>query len=154
MTHTVNRWHAHPSPALRGSGDTIDTHHARCEAMARELWPDAGEAFFEMVAHHDEPEKWLGDMPYPAKAAFPALARAYARAEVEIVDRHRIPWPKTHHDKMRIKLVDRIDAYRWMLTHDPELAERWEWKGALSAINSQCRSLNMGDAVSPLLSPY
>lgn len=26
---TVNRWHTNPDPALRNSGDTIDTHQQR-----------------------------------------------------------------------------------------------------------------------------
>jgi len=35
--------------------------------------------------HHDEAERVLGDMPGPAKEAFPALAAAYAKAELSVL---------------------------------------------------------------------
>lgn len=116
----VNRWHASPIPALRNSGDTVSQHHARCGAMARQLFPDRPTAFYDAVENHDKPEYWLGDPPSGIKIAFPDLGSAYKVAESVVIRNHNIPQPANEWERHAIKLVDRLDAYLWMLKHAPE----------------------------------
>jgi 5'-deoxynucleotidase len=134
MTHDVNRWHANACPELRNSGDTISAHQKRCGVLIRQLWPDASDGLVRMAECHDEAEKVIGDMPYPAKRDFPALAAVYEVAERHAMLSMGLPVPKTGVDHDKIKLVDRIDAYRWMMLHAPWLEADHEWDDALACM--------------------
>jgi len=134
MTHDVNRWHANACPELRNSGDTISAHQKRCGALIRQLWPDASDELVRMAECHDEAEKMIGDMPYPAKRDFPALATVYEMAERQVMRGMGLPMPEHGIDSDKIKLVDRIDAYRWMMLHAPRLEADQEWEDALARI--------------------
>jgi len=87
-----------------------------------------------MAECHDEAEKMIGDMPYPAKRDFPALATVYEMAERQVMRGMGLPMPEHGIDSDKIKLVDRIDAYRWMMLHAPRLEADQEWEDALARI--------------------
>lgn len=139
MTYTpppgdVARWHAHPDSRLRLSGDTINSHQQRCVDLLMRIYPNASQPLIEAVRYHDEAERWLGDMPYMAKQQFSDLAAAMREAEICIEMDHGIPAPKTTFDRSMVKIVDRLDAYLWMLDCAPDLAKEKDWIAALDAL--------------------
>jgi hypothetical protein len=133
MTHHVSRWHASPVEALRLSGDTIDAHQKRCVVLIRALIDSPPDTLIQAALHHDDPEKWLGDMPFTAKRDFPELAAAYARAESGVIAREGIPQPANEWEARVIKFVDRLDAYYWAwhsaphVMADDDWEEFWRW---------------------------
>lgn len=147
----VRRWHASPCKALRNSGDTVSAHHSRCADMILQLWPDASTELILATVHHDTPELILGDPPYPAKRSYPALADGYAIAEAQVIYDYRIPQPESDLDARRIKLVDRLDAYLWMLRHAPDQEEIDGWPDALRDLYRMADELGVFQMVANML---
>ena len=140
---TVARWHQNPDPRLRESGDTIDTHQRRVAALclslaARMGLPMTGSDLPHAALHHDEAERVLGDMPGPAKAAFPRLAAAYEEAEREVLARMGLRWTLTAAETRVLKLCDRLDAWQWAMRCD---VTGEEWDTACAEIQRQAWSL-------------
>jgi hypothetical protein len=125
--HHVSRWHASPVEALRLSGDTIDAHQKRCVVLIRALIDNPPDTLIQAALHHDDPEKWLGDMPFTAKRDFPELAAAYARAESEVIAREGIPQPANEWEARVVKFVDRLDAFHWASGVAPSVMWDGDW---------------------------
>lgn len=148
---TVNRWHCHPDERLRNSGDNIDLHQMRvailCNTFAIELGlPDDRRRELDFAAqHHDEAERVLGDMPGPAKDRFPALAAAYAKAELQILTERGLTWNLTRQEAAILHLADKIDGELW--------ARRHGVTGAHDAdkLMKQAEALGLGDIVRGML---
>lgn len=143
----VTRWHANADDRLRLSGDTITAHEIRCVLMLNQLHPTAPERLREIVRYHDEAERLVGDMPYPAKMRFPALRVAYAAAEAIVMREMGHPVPETLTERQWLKLVDRLDAQMWMTRHAPELAANDEWQDSARKIADLADALGVGAAV-------
>lgn len=124
---TVNRFHAHPNDRLRNSGDTIKRHQNRvallclriCSAIDARLSPDLSRA----AKNHDAAEQVIGDMPGPAKERFPALAAAYAKAELEVLAEMGLTWTLTRQEADILALADKLDAWLWASRHGVRLIE-------------------------------
>jgi len=145
---TVNRWHSHPNAALRNSGDDIDAHQARvcdlCQSLAARIGLSlVGSDLPKAALHHDEAERVLGDMPGPAKERFPALAAAYAKAELQILTERGLTWNLSRIEADILHICDRLDAIRWAADHG---VTGGEWDDAIAAV--QRRAWRLGpDAV-------
>lgn len=124
----VNRWHSHPSRKLRNSGDTVHAHAARCCILLLDLHPTASAQLIASCLMHDAAEGWTGDVPYNAKHRWPMLTSALAWAETDVEMQVGVTTPATQKDRDWIKLVDRLDAYLWMLDVAPEEAASFEWQ--------------------------
>lgn len=130
MTHDVARWHANPMPTLRNSGDTVNAHQRRVAKLCHELaarvrHPLHDSDLIHAALHHDEAEKVLGDMPYPAKARFPALAAAYAKAELQVLTEMGLTWNLRRIEADMLHLCDRLDAYTWATKREAG-GEEWD----------------------------
>jgi 5'-deoxynucleotidase YfbR-like HD superfamily hydrolase len=117
MTPDINRWHCHP--ALRNSGDTVSAHSARVASLCHSLAARIGHPLHDSdlpyaALHHDAAEQVLGDMPAPAKARFPALAAAYAKAELQVLTEMGKTWNLTRTENDILTLCDKLDALMWM----------------------------------------
>jgi len=117
---TVLRWHSNADPRLRLSGDTIDLHQRRvcdmCHSAAAWLRLSLiGSDLLRAALHHDEAERVLGDMPGPAKGAFPALAAAYAKAELSVLTflPYAISWTPTNGPCVAMPLILTNGGMRW-----------------------------------------
>lgn len=132
---SVRRWHANPD--LAHTGQTLADHHGRCVQLLLALCPEE-ELSLDLivaVAHHDVAERWVGDLPWPFKAAFPEVAEAHAAAEAAIlvieagvdfsIDPREVRW---------LKLVDRLDAYLYAATHAPHVVAGADWAEAREEI--------------------
>lgn len=151
ITHDVLRWHAHPDPRLRNSGDTVNHHQERCERYLIQLFPGASDHLRKIVRVHDEAEKVVGDMPYPATCRFPKMAEVRRYAERLVMLEMGLPLPETDAERAWLKLVDRLDAQLWMLLHAPELADLPEWRVSLFLIEDDARALGCADAVQAIM---
>jgi 5'-deoxynucleotidase YfbR-like HD superfamily hydrolase len=151
MTHTVNRWHCHPEPRLRNSGDTTMEHQARvaglCARFAVIVGMDADRAHELQFAawHHDEAEKIVGDIPGPAKDRFPALAAAYAKAELEVLNDMKLNWNLTRQESDLLHLADKLDGELWARKHGVMGAHDCD------KLQAMADRLGVGDAVRGVL---
>ena len=119
---SVLRWHAHADHRLRDSGDDIDGHQLRVASLCVSLAARIGyqlhdNDLVDAALHHDEAERVLGDMPGPAKDRFPALAAAYAKAELQVLTEMDINWTLTLKENDMLTLCDKLDAWQWARNH-------------------------------------
>lgn len=120
MTHNVTRWHCHPDPRLRNSGDTIAAHQSRVAIMCNQFAVALGLNSARLVhaaRNHDEAEKIIGDIPGPAKKRFPALLAAYEAAEREVLAEMGLSWSLTPQEADILHLADKLDAELWARKH-------------------------------------
>lgn len=110
-----NRWHFHPHPALRNSGDTVKGHTDRmvvsvynlCEAMGRPV----GSQLYLAVRNHDLPfERIMGDWPATLTRRSRFARWAKAIIEWKIGRDLQIRWKLTLQDALILSLCDKLDA--------------------------------------------
>ena len=125
---TVTRFHNHPR--LRHSGDCIERHQQRVVTLCLSLSAAIGHQVYmgdlmRAAMHHDAAEAVLGDMPAPAKARFPSLAAAYAKAELQVLIEMGLTWSLTRQEDAMLRLCDRLDAWQWATSHG-ETGDEWD----------------------------
>lgn len=77
------------------------------------LHPEPSVDLIKAVQWHDVGERWLGDMPAPAKWENPALGEVYEAAEEEILDRLGLMPDLTEEDRRWLKAVDTLELWLW-----------------------------------------
>lgn len=75
----VNRCHIVPTAGTYN----VAIHSYNAVSMLLVLHPDPSRDLIEALLWHDVPERWVGDMPAPAKWYSSALGTAYSDAELE-----------------------------------------------------------------------
>jgi len=138
------RWHSNPCPRLRGSGDTVLQHQRRVAELCRDLaafirHPLHDSDLIEAALNHDAAEVFLGDMPAPAKARFPALAAAYADAEYDVLREMGFDWALTIREDHMLQLCDKLDAYVWARRHG---ASGPAWDASLARIRKLAHGID------------
>ena len=141
MTDTSpRRWHSNTDTRLRDSLDTVTAHQLRVVDLCRDLAARMGHTLHDSdllraARYHDEAERVLGDMPGPAKDRFPALAAAYAKAELQVLTEMGHTWNLTRKEADMLNLCDKLDAYlharRMGCTETDEWAEsrrKLQWR--------------------------
>lgn len=142
----VARWHANPD--LSGSGDSVDGHSGRMAALAVALFPDLSVDLMTAIATHDLGEHGVGDVSADAKRADLELKVALDRREAAVLrDMGLPPIDLGERDARRLKLLDRLDAYLWMLHRAPWLDVRKDWQGDLKWLLAEAEALGVGAAV-------
>jgi hypothetical protein len=126
------RYHTHP--IMIRLGQTNADHQARATkllmAMHRALGRTPPTHLVEMVLHHDVAEHWAGDVPFPFKADNPELAKEHAAFETRKL--RALGFGPTI-DAMSgwdwhwLELVDKLEAYLFMLTHRPQDRTQRGW---------------------------
>jgi hypothetical protein len=140
---TVLRFHASQDARLREYGDTITAHQLRvwlcasqiCKSLGIEISPDLDKA----SKNHDEAERVLGDMPGPAKERFPALAAAYAKAELQVLTEMGLTWSLTRQEADILQLADKADA--WLIAARVGAADESEWLEAFAKLQRMADKL-------------
>lgn len=148
MTNDILRWHSNPNPRLRLSGDTVKNHQQRVAALCFSLAARIGHPLYnsdliKAAMHHDDAEAVLGDMPGPAKQAFPALAAAYAAAERAVLADMGLTWHLTPEEEAMLNLCDKLDALQWAILHNA--ADGEEWQRACHKLMTAAYHLGAGD---------
>jgi 5'-deoxynucleotidase YfbR-like HD superfamily hydrolase len=137
------RWHSNADPRLRDTLDTIAAHQARVATLCHSLAAAMGHALTDSdliraALHHDAAEAVLGDMPGPAKERFPALAAAYAKAELAVLIEMGLTWNLTRREQDMLDICDKLDAYTWARKHG---ATGDEWDAARGKLHWRAHTL-------------
>lgn len=141
------RWHSHPHPLLRNSGDTVDGHQSRVVTMCISLAAHIGHPLHDSdmihaALHHDDAERVLGDMPGPAKDHFPALRAAYVMAEKIVLAEMGLTWNLTRKESAMLDLCDKLDAWLWARKCG---VTGTEWDRALVSLHFMAKDLDATD---------
>lgn len=122
----VRRWHTQPELC-----DTVDYdsgHQQRCTIMLLLFWPDAPRWLIIACLIHDQGECDAGDMAGPAKRKHPEIRTLLQIVESDSVREQGFPQPElTEEEKRRIKFVDYLDSYVWMLRNKSSMAKKQAW---------------------------
>ena len=137
----VNRWHSGASaPYLAHTNDRIGGHSGRMGILALHYWPDCSRDLLVACLTHDMGEYMTADVPAPAKTDY--LRAMLDDLEAEALSAMGITFPALDDtDQLRLKFLDRIDAYLWADHHAPQLMIRADWLADLSQL------LELADAV-------
>lgn len=111
----TRRWHANPD--LCHTVDPVSAHSARMGIMALTFW--GGNASRELLAAclvHDLGERWVGDVPHPAKRD-PDFRIALDRLEACALADLGLLYDISNVDARRLRFLDRLDAYLWAQKH-------------------------------------
>lgn len=124
----VRRWHSNPTVA--DTGQTNAEHQGGCVRLLLMLHPDPSVRLIRAVAHHDDGERWSGDMSHIVKAANPELAQVLWKVEREALARelgHDVFDGLTDDDQEWLYLVDKLEAYAHVAIHRSSELGRDSW---------------------------
>lgn len=80
------------------------------------LHPDPSVNLIKCVNWHDSAERYLGDMPSPAKRTYEILGAYYEAAEAEMLTKLDVPIAKlTSLDRQWLSAVDVLELWLWCL---------------------------------------
>lgn len=155
----VRRWHA--NPALAHVAQTNADHIGGCIRLLLMLHPLPPYRLIRAVAHHDDGERWVGDLPYDFKQANPEAAETHASAErqalVEVLGTDPLDALQPQ-DRQWLRLVDRLEPYAHVAMYRPDELRRNGWPQArqrildlASAIDAPCDRTGLRDRVQRLL---
>lgn len=124
------------NPEMAWTGQTLGHHQWGVAILLLELFPDCSMATLKEALLHDTGEPGAGaDVPAPAKAKYPGLARAVAVAER--VERSFLGVPVDNSfpcDRLAILLCDKLEAYMFARVRCPHVLERDGWPECRSKI--------------------
>lgn len=127
----VQRYHQNPETARLGQ--TNAAHQWGCAALLLSLHPAVPQGLLTFVLTHDVGELDAGDLSGPFKRANPDFAERHEAIETmhrhETLGHHKsVEFTLTTRDLLWWKLVDRLEACLFTLTHLPHVAARRKWK--------------------------
>jgi 5'-deoxynucleotidase len=128
LAGNVRRYHSNADMARLGQ--TNADHQGRCVQLLLALHPKPSVALIWAVAYHDLGERWVGDLPGPFKQAHPELAAQHAEVEADYAGLAmglRVLDDLSREDLRWLKLVDRLEAYAFMMTHAPQERHGGGW---------------------------
>ena len=77
------------------------------------LHQDPSARLIRAVIWHDVPERWLGDMPAPAKWSDGELSKIYSRAEDRVVRALGIGEDLTAEENLWLSAIDKLECLLW-----------------------------------------
>lgn len=144
----------HHNPAMARCGQTNADHQGRCVQLLLALNPRATVPMVRAAAFHDVGELVAGDLSSDFKRGNPAIALDHARFEHAARDRITGCKPNlTENEERWVKLVDKLEAHCFALTHAPDEYRRLQsgWVDAVAGLLIEADTLGCGDAVRGLL---
>jgi len=105
----VRRCHIVPHHGLYN----VAQHSYGAVSLLLILHPDPPLALIKAVQWHDVAERWLGDMPAPAKMVNAELAAEYELTEARILSRLGLLPNLTAGEKAWLRAVDVLDLWMW-----------------------------------------
>lgn len=145
----VRRWHTNPH--LAKTDDYVDGHSARVAVLALTLQPSLSRDAIIYAITHDHGEYAVGDMSYMVKISNPKIADTLADMEDDA--RHALGFGGLDHpEEMKVvKLADWLDAWLWMIHHEPHLCAREDWMQQLSRATTIAAELGVSAPVRRLI---
>lgn len=146
----VRRWHTNPELC-----DTVDYdcgHQHRCTILLLLFWPDAPSWLITATLIHDQGECDAGDMAGPAKAKHPEIRTLLQIVESESIREQGFSHQKlTPEEKRRVKFVDYLDSYIWMLRHKSSMSRKKKWKKQLEELHEMAHDLSVSQKFSEFI---
>lgn len=150
----VNRWHSHPDPRLRNSGDTTAAHAQRVAVLVILLGdqspdpaidPSGADLLHALL--HDAPECVTGDVPGPSKAIY-GFDKALSAAEnVWFASVGFYPPEKT----TLLALCDLLDAIMFCRHVAPDLISSPPWRNDIARAVEMAGEMGVREIVMGLL---
>jgi len=145
----TRRWHT--NPAMSQFEDCNCAHQGRCAQLIITLFPDHTIELLRAAITHDAPECRVGDLPYDFKKCGGGAVERHAALEAQVLRAMGFAEDLSNYDRKRLKLVDRLDAYLFVVLRHPAEAWRNGWPEARDWLLQQSRLLGCGDAVAGIL---
>jgi len=113
---------------------TVGKHVADALTLLLVLKPDASRELILALILHDVPERWLGDLPAPAKWFNDQLGIEYRAAEAVVTKKKAIQIPiLSQDDAWWLDVIDRLEFWLWC--HDQLALGNRNILGALGMVN-------------------
>lgn len=138
----VRRWHA--NPALAHIGQTNADHIGGCIRLLMMLHPNPSLPLIRAVAHHDDGERWVGDLPFDFKRARPEIAAMHGDAERDALTDvlgADVYADLELEDWAWLKMIDRLEAYCHAALYRPDEIKRNGWPLARQRLLDASRHL-------------
>lgn len=135
----TRRWHANPD--MCHSIDPVGWHSGRMGVLALHIW-GAGASRDLLVAClcHDLGEHMTGDVAWPAKQDA-ALGAALDRIEEQSLRDMGMGFTLSAPDQRKLKFLDRLDAYLWVMQTAPHVLSGDGWPEALAWLERERAAL-------------
>lgn len=145
----VRRWHM--NPALSWLDDYTCAHQGRCGLLVIALFPDHSINLLRAAITHDAAEVHVGDLGAPFKASGRNLVAHHAAFEEVCLRDMGLGFSLTPEEQDRLKLVDRLDAYLFVLLRGGAHAFCDGWPCTEVEIIDRAHALGVGGAVIPMI---
>jgi len=146
----VNRWHTHPDPRLRNSGDTTAAHQWRVAVLVDMLTEGFSiDTYMDLNAalYHDAAEVATGDAPYSAKKDS-TLKTALDMAESAFWRRAEVDAPRR---SALVHLCDNLDHLLFCAHHAPDLLDKEDWRRHTDEVMDMAEEMGLGTEVFSLI---
>jgi hypothetical protein len=146
------RFHTHP--VLSRFMQTTADHSHGVATILLQLWPHSSSKAIYYALHHDTPEGYTGDVPYPAKQSYPMLKTHLDAAEGDVLGKLGMTFNITDQEYRRVALCDRIEPLMFIGTFAPwvfDTTDRDDWVAQGEAVMNAAHALSVCDAVLRML---
>lgn len=128
----TNRCHTVP---YLGEPYSVGKHTMDALVLLLTFYPQASKDLIVALMFHDFPERWIGDLPAPAKWFNADLKKEYEVTERVVIDRKKIPSPSLTVEEARwLDIVDRLEFWCWC--HDQIALGNRNVEGAYEQIHN------------------
>lgn len=112
ISGAVRRYHTHPHVIGHQS---VAEHTFRAMALMIGLWPRYTANALTALLCHDGAEAEVGDVPSPAKRAFPELHKHLTAAEDAVLERLELNFTLTDEERLWVKMCDYLEGAHFCL---------------------------------------
>lgn len=141
--HRIRRWHANIRLADRHQN--LADHAWGVAALILQLHPRPSSALIGYALLHDAGEHATGDVPWPAKAANPALRDALKAAEAKAAAKMLPDWLASlelkAEDRQWISLADKLEAILWAAHQGVDVVTAPDWGEQVRATRKAAQQL-------------
>lgn len=103
----------HTIPRVGDISYTVGAHTFNALTLLYLLHPGPNHQLVRAVLWHDVGERWLGDLPHPAKHYHPALKAPYEEAESAVLERMGVDTDLDDEDKQWLNAIDGLEFWLW-----------------------------------------
>jgi 5'-deoxynucleotidase YfbR-like HD superfamily hydrolase len=94
---------------------SVATHCYHAVSLLFVLHGNPSQELVKALLWHDAAERWLGDLPSPAKANFPEMAQYYEAAERAVMAERIGTFALTTDEGRWLKAIDVLELHMWVL---------------------------------------
>ena len=103
----------HTIPAVGDITYTVASHSWNAISLLYTLHPDPSHDLVKALLWHDCAERWMGDLPSPAKIYNPELKASYEAVEEAVLKATKLSVPIDEEDTNWLKSIDTLEFWLW-----------------------------------------